>query len=96
MENPEEPNITFASFIVSLATTAAIHFGDIEDPNTRTRGEPNLAAAKQMIDLIAILQEKTAGNLSEPEAKLVEDLLYELRLRYVDAQQHGGRRIIEP
>ncbi len=48
-----------------------------------------------MIELIAMLQEKTKGNLLEPEARLVDDLLYELRVRFVQAQQ-GEKRIIEP
>lgn len=94
MEHPD-PGITFTGFILSLATTAAVHFGDIEDPNTGERNEPNLPAASQMIELIAMLQERTKGNLIEPEERLVDDLLYELRLRYVQAQQ-GERRIIEP
>lgn len=97
MDNHDAASITFSGFILSLATTAAIHFGDIEDPGTGRRGEPNLAAAQQMVDLIAILQEKTKGNLSEQEAQLVEDLLYELRMRFVQAQQQGGgSRIIHP
>ena len=94
MDTPES-GITFTGFILSLAHTAAVHFGDIEDPGTGERGEPNLVAAGQMIEVIALLQEKTKGNLIEPEERLVDDLLYELRLRYVEAQQ-GGRRIIEP
>lgn len=91
----QDSGITFTGFILSLATTAAVHFGDIEDPNTGERAEPNLAAASQMIELIAMLQERTKGNLIEPEERLVDDLLYELRLRYVQAQQ-GDRRIVEP
>jgi hypothetical protein len=93
----EQQGITFTGFILSLATTAAVHFGDIADPNTGERSEPNLAAAAQMIELIALLQEKTKGNLIEPEEQLVEDLLYELRLRFVQAQNGQGERlIIEP
>lgn len=92
---PQDSGITFTGFILSLATTAAVHFGDIEDPNTGERGEPNLPAAAQMIELIAMLQERTKGNLIEPEERLVDDLLYELRLRFVQAQQ-GERRIVEP
>jgi hypothetical protein len=95
VENPDAQGITFSGFILSLATTAAVHFGDIADPNTGEKVEPNLIAASQMIELIALLQEKTKGNLSDPEAQLVDDLLYELRMRFVEAQQ-GGRRIIEP
>jgi hypothetical protein len=91
----QEPGIGFADFIISLARTAAVHFGDIEDPSLGKLQEPNLPAAHQMIDLIAMLQEKTRGNLTAPEEKLVEDLLYELRMRFVQAQQ-GGRRIVEP
>jgi hypothetical protein len=93
-ETPES-GITFTGFILSLATTAAVHFGDIADPTTGERSEPNLPAAAQMIELITLLQEKTRGNLIEPEERLVDDLLYELRLRYVQAQQ-GEKRIIEP
>ena len=95
MATQEQTGISFAGFVISLATTAAVHFGDIADPNSGERLEPNLEAAHQMIDLIALLQEKTKGNLTPEEAKLVEDLLYELRLRFVQAQQ-GERRIVEP
>jgi hypothetical protein len=91
----EQPGITFPGFILSLATTAAVHFGDLADPQTGQPAEPDLVAARQMIDLIALLQEKTKGNLTADEAKLVEDLLYELRMRFVQAQQ-GERRIVEP
>jgi hypothetical protein len=94
VETPET-GLTFSGFILSLATTAAVHFGDIADPNTGERAEPNLVAAAQMIELIAMLQERTKGNLIEPEERLVDDLLYELRLRFVQAQQ-GEKRIIEP
>ena len=95
MENEEEGGITFTGFVLSLATTAAVHFGDIADPHTGEEAEPNLQAAAQMIEIIAMLQEKTKGNLIEPEERLIDDLLYELRLRFVQAQQ-GERRIIEP
>jgi hypothetical protein len=94
VETPET-GLTFSGFILSLATTAAVHFGDIADPNTGERAEPNLVAAAQMIELIAMLQERTKGNLIEPEERLMDDLLYELRLRFVQAQQ-GEKRIIEP
>lgn len=95
MSTEEQSRISFGSFIISLASTAALHFGDIPDPQTGERHEPDLVAAHQMIDLISLLQEKTKGNLTPDEAKLVDDLLYELRMRYVQAQQ-GERRIITP
>jgi hypothetical protein len=91
----EQPGVSFATFVLSLATTAAVHFGDLADPSTGQRAEPDLAAAHQMIDLIALLQDKTKGNLTTDEAKLMEDLLYELRMRYVQVQQ-DDRRIVEP
>ena len=96
MSNQEELGVSFTAFMLSLATTAAVHFGDIADPSTGQRMEPNLIGAGQMIEIIAMLQEKTEGNLSEPEAKLLEDLLYELRLRFVDAQGGQKRIILEP
>ena len=95
MTTEEQPGISFAGFVISLATTAAVHFGDIPDPNTGEKMEADLVAAHQMIDLISLLQDKTKGNLTDDEAKLVDDLLYELRMRYVQAQQ-GERRIIQP
>ena len=95
MDTQEQPGVSFAGFIISLATTAAVHFGDIPDPGTGEPIEADLGAAGQMIELIALLQEKTQGNLTPDESKLVEDLLYELRMRFVEAQG-GVRRIIEP
>jgi len=95
VDNQEELSVSFTAFMLSLATTAAVHFGDIADPSTGRPAEPNLVGAGQMIEIIAMLQEKTEGNLSEPEAKLIEELLYELRMRFVQAQQ-GQKRIIEP
>ena len=82
-----ESGITFAQFIISLGTTAAVHFGDLPDPSTGERGEPDLIAASQMIELLALLQSKTQGNLDPAEAKLLDDLLYDLRMRFVQAQQ---------
>jgi hypothetical protein len=88
-----EPSVSFAHFILSLGTTAAIHFGDLPDPATGETGETNLLAASQMIELIAMLQEKTRGNLEPAESKLLEDLLYYLRMRFVQAQQQPRVRL---
>jgi len=88
-------DLTFSGFVLSLATTAAVHFGDIADPSTGMKGAPDLEAASRIIELLAMLQEKTKGNLIEPEERLVDDLLYELRLRFVNAQQND-KRIVEP
>lgn len=82
-----ESGLSFAQFIISLGTTAAVHFGDLPDPSTGERGEPDLIAASQMIELLALLQAKTEGNLEPAESKLLDDLLYDLRMRFVQAQQ---------
>ena len=76
------PEINFASFIFSLSTTAMYHFGDFPDPATN-EARRDLAAAKQTIDLLSILQAKTEGNLTADEKQLLEGILYELRLRFV-------------
>ena len=88
-----DSGISFAQFIISLGTTAAVHFGDIPDPTSGEQGEPNLVAASQMIDLLSMLQSKTSGNLDPAEAKLLDDLLYDLRMRFVQAQQQPRVRL---
>jgi len=95
VEDSDASDSTFSGFVLSLATTAAVHFGDIADPGSGKKGEPDLEAAARIIELLTMLQEKTKGNLVEQEERLVDDLLYELRLRYVQAQQND-KRIIEP
>jgi hypothetical protein len=76
------PELNFATFVFSLGTSAMYHFGDFPDPVTK-KAERNLEAAKQTIDILAILKEKTRGNLNDDEDRLLESLLYELRMRYV-------------
>jgi len=94
LDMSEQHALTFTGFVMSLATTAAVHFGDLADPATGTI-RTNLVAAGQMIDILAMLQEKTKGNLAPDETRLVDDLLYELRLRYVEASKPESR-IITP
>jgi len=71
-----------------------VHLGDVEDPVSGKRNEPNLVAAQQMIDILGLLQEKTQGNLTKEEAKLLEQVLYELRLRFVDVKKDDKKIII--
>ena len=89
------PPLPFTAFVVSLASTAAIHFGDLADPVSGKPGEPNLEGAAQMIDILELLEQKTRGNLTAEEGQVLEQILYELRLRFVEAQ-NGAKRIIEP
>jgi hypothetical protein len=72
-----------------------MHFGDLPDPESGVRSEPNLEGARQMIEILGLLEEKTKGNLTAEERSVLEQVLYELRLRFVDASG-TGKRIIEP
>ncbi len=87
--------LPFTAFVLSLARTAAIHFGDLPDPISGQKAEPNLEGATQMIDILELLREKTQGNLTAEERQVLEQVLYELRMRFVTASS-GGKRIIEP
>jgi len=90
-----EPALSFTAFVLSLASTAAIHFGDLPDPVSGKPAEKNLEGAAQMIEILALLDQKTRGNLTAEERQVLEQVLYELRLRFVDASS-GAKRIIEP
>ena len=83
-------SINFASFVLSLVHTAAVHFGDVPDPNTGEQHAPNLPLAQQMIDILAMLEEKTRGNLSAEERQLIDQVLYELRMRFVEVSRAAG------
>ncbi len=78
------PEVDFNSFIFSLSTSVLIQLGEIEDPFTQKEAK-NLPLAKQTIDLIGMLKEKTKGNLTPQEEKLIENILYDLKMRYVKA-----------
>ncbi len=76
------PPITFSTFIFSLNSSALIHLGEHPDPVTG-QVERDLDLAKQTIDLLGLLRDKTRGNLSHDEEQLLEAILFDLRLRYV-------------
>jgi hypothetical protein len=76
--------IDFSTLVFSLATGAFIHMGLSPDPATK-QTEKSLPLAKQNIDILSLLQEKTKGNLTDDEQKLLENLLTEVRLRFVEA-----------
>ena len=78
------PEITFSSFVYSLSTSVLIHLGEIPEPITQ-KTTKNLSLAKQTIDILVILQEKTTRNLTQEEENLLSSLLYDLRMRYVRA-----------
>lgn len=76
------PEITFSSLIFSLSSTAFMHLGALPDPNTG-KTEKDLAMAKQTIDLLGVLREKTRNNLDSEEENLFDHLLYDLRMAYI-------------
>ena len=82
------PEINLSSFVLSLSSSALLHFGQIPDPLTKKK-ERNLPLAKQTIDILGILQEKTKGNLTKDEEQLIENLLHDLRLKYVEESGKG-------
>ncbi len=84
------PEINFSTFVVSLSSSALIHLGIAPDPvSGETMCEP--AYAKQTIDILAMLKEKTKGNLSKEEDQMLEGLLYDLRMRYISEIEKKGK-----
>ena len=83
---PALPAVDFHTFVLSLGSSALMHLGELERPGAGA-AEKDLPMAKHTIDILAMLQEKTKGNLTPDEAKLLESLLYDLRLRFVEARK---------
>ena len=84
-ENVQPPpqEMSFGMFITSLGMQVLMHLGEITNPLTKKK-EQDLTQAKQTIDLISMLKDKTKGNLEEDETTLLENLLYELRMKYIE------------
>jgi hypothetical protein len=87
--------LSFTAFVLSIASTAAIHLGDLPDPATGNKVDANLEGASQMIDILTLLEQKTRGNLTAEERQVLEQVLYELRMRFVEASGQTSR-IIQP
>jgi hypothetical protein len=85
-EEEGQSEVDFAGFLLSLATSAMAYLGEVPDPASGSTTE-NLPAAKQMIDILSILQVKTEGNLEPDEERLLDHLLYELRMKYLKKTQ---------
>ena len=80
------PAVDFHTFVLSLGSSALLHLGELEHPEGGAT-EVDLPLAKHTIDILSMLEEKTKGNLTSAEEKLMESLLYDLRLRYVNASK---------
>lgn len=78
------PDIDFTTFILSLGSNVLVHLGEMADPDSG-KTTKNLPLARQTIDILSMLQEKTKNNLSDVESQLLGSLLYDLRVKYVDA-----------
>ena len=76
------PEVTFSTFILSLASSALVHLGEVPSPDTGAT-EANLPLAKHSIDVLEMLRAKTENGLEEQEQKLLESILYELRMKFV-------------
>ena len=83
------PHIDFSSFIYSLAHSALIQLGEEADPFTGKKGS-NLHQAKETIDLLSVLEEKTKGNLTNDEDALMKNLLFNLRMKYVELPKRSS------
>lgn len=85
------PPIDFNTFILSLASATMIDLGEMEGPDGR-RQAPNLPMARHHIDLLAMLQEKTRGNLSGEEERILHQVLYDLRMRFIHLAEKVNSR----
>ena len=81
-ETKAMPQVTFSTFILSLASTALVQLGEVPNPETG-RTEQNLALGKHTIDVLDMLRAKTQACLDNEEKRLLDGILYELRMKYV-------------
>lgn len=81
-EAPPRPPIDFSSYVLSYYTQGCVLLGEVPNPYTNKK-EEDLEAAKHMIDILSMLEQKTKGNLSKEEQQLLESVLYELRMKYM-------------
>jgi len=79
-----EDRLTFSTFVLSLSTSVLVNLGELPDP-LKNEKDINLPLAKQTIGIIEMLMEKTKGNLTEDEDRLIDGMLYDLRMKYVEA-----------
>lgn len=77
------PRIDFSTFVLSLGVSGMVHLGQLPEAEAEGPREPNLPLAKQTIDTLQMLLEKTRGNLDEDESNLIQSVLYELRMGFV-------------
>lgn len=92
-EDEQTVLVTFETFILSMGANALVHLGEVPHPETGEQLQ-NLAMAEQTIDLLGVLAEKTRGNLTDGEARVLQATLYDLRMRFIECC--GGGEDDEP
>ncbi len=90
MHREPTAEISFETFVVGLSTQALVHLGEIPDPQN-LQADQDLPAAQQLIDIIGMLKEKTRGNLGQQEQSLLDAILFELRMKYVERKRQASR-----
>lgn len=80
--NSTLPEVTFSTFILSLASSTLMHLGEVPNPETGKK-EKNIVLAKHSVDLLNMLSDKFSNGLSEDEKKLLQDVLYEVKIKYI-------------
>jgi len=89
-DETKAPLLDFNALVLSLGSSAIVHLGEAPDPTTdQKRDKPEFALAQQSIDLLAMLQEKTRGNLTAEEARFLDNMLYDLRMLFVQVSQRA-------
>lgn len=83
-DRPEEARIAFSEFVLSIATNAIVHLGGDDSDPDRVAAAVDLRQAAQYIDILMMLKEKTKGNLETREEQLIDSLLYDLRMKYLE------------
>ncbi len=86
-----QAQVDFSTFVLSIGSSALVHLGEITHPDSE-QAQENLLLARQTIDLLAMLEVKTRGNLDENEARFLRDLLADLRLKFVEKSRGASPR----
>jgi hypothetical protein len=88
---PNPGPVDFGTFVLSLGSSALVHLGEIARPDG-AEAQESLLLARQTIDLLAMLEEKTKGNLTDAESRFLRDLLADLRLKFVEKSRASGAK----
>ena len=91
-DESKAPKLDFNALVLSLGSSVIVHLGEAPDPTNGQKAEPNFPLAQQSIDLLAMLQEKTRGNLTAEESGFLQNMLTDLRMLYVQVSQRPAEK----